>query len=63
MLKKAVQFMKDARDELWQVEWPSRREAIYLVLIVLGFSFLLSFYLGAFDLLFSYLLRTFVLGA
>ena len=61
MLKKVSQFVIEAKNELAQVEWPARKEAIYLTLIVLGFSAILALYLGVFDILFAYLLRVFIL--
>lgn len=60
MLERTKQFLGQSRDELRKVEWPSQKEAVRLTLIVLAFSLFLAVYLGAFDLLFSFVLKTFV---
>ncbi len=54
-------FFNESRQELRHVNWPTRQEATRLTMLVVGFALVLALYLGLFDSLFSYLLRTFVL--
>ncbi|MDO8516126.1 MAG: preprotein translocase subunit SecE [bacterium] len=58
---KIVLFISEARQELRHVNWPTRKEATKLTIVVIGLSLALSLFLGAFDYLFSYLLKAFVI--
>ncbi len=60
MVTKIKKFILEARQELRQVQWPSREEAIYLTSVVVGISLMFAVFLGAFDYLFSYLLKVFI---
>lgn len=55
-------FFGEARTELRHVNWPTRQEAIRLTLIVIGISLGLAIFLGAFDYLFSFLIKNFILA-
>lgn len=61
MLAKIRNFFAESHKELKQVQWPTRREAVYLTLVVIVISLLLAVFLGGLDYLFSYILRIFVL--
>ena len=54
-------FLEESRAEFRHVNWPTRAEALRLTGVVVSLSLALSLFLGAFDYLFSYLVRTFVL--
>ena len=43
------------------MNWPTRQEATRLTTIVIGLSVGLALFLGAFDYLFSFLIKTIVL--
>lgn len=58
---KLKNFFLEAKQELEQVEWPTRKEAIYLTGVVVFISLLTAAFLGAFDYLFSYLLQVFII--
>jgi len=59
--KKGIEFLKEVRLELKRVTWPTRKEAIRLTLIVIGFGLVVAAFLGGLDFLFSYLLNRFVI--
>ncbi len=54
-------FFVESRQELRHVNWPTRQEAIRLTMIVIGIAVGFAVFLGAFDYLFSYLIRTFII--
>ncbi|MFA6354664.1 MAG: preprotein translocase subunit SecE [Candidatus Paceibacterota bacterium] len=60
MFKKIKQFFEDARQEFKSVNWPTRAEAIRLTFVVIGISIGMAIFLGVFDTLFSYIIKSFV---
>lgn len=60
MFDRIKHFFAEARAELRHVNWPTRQEAIRLTGIVIGISLGLALFLGAFDYLFTYILKSFV---
>ena len=46
---KIVQFFREVRVELGKVVWPSRREALKITGIVVGFCLFVALYLGLVD--------------
>jgi preprotein translocase subunit SecE len=60
LLLKLKTFFIESRQELKQVQWPTRRDAVRLTAIVIAMSLALAVFLGAFDYFFSYILRLFV---
>jgi preprotein translocase subunit SecE len=63
MFGKIKNFFIESRHELMQVQWPTRREAIYLTTMVIVISIVLAAFLGGLDYLLSYLLKVFVINA
>lgn len=53
-------YIKETRSELRHVNWLSRRETIGYTILVVLISMIVALFLGAFDILFSYLLELFV---
>ncbi len=51
---KIIKFFHQTKEELSRVSWPNRDTVIKHTLLVIGVSFVLSIYLGAADLLFTY---------
>ncbi len=49
MANKVVQYIKESRDELKKVVWPSRKETVKYTLLVIGISFAMAVFLGALD--------------
>lgn len=54
---KIVDYVKETRAELKHVSWPSRRQATIFTIVVIVISLLTALYLGAFDYLFSQLVK------
>jgi preprotein translocase subunit SecE len=50
----------ESRQEFKRVNWPTRQETIRLTLIVIGISLLFAAFLGILDMVFTYLLETFL---
>jgi preprotein translocase subunit SecE len=63
MFAKILNFFTESRHELKQVQWPTRREAVYLTSMVIVISIVLAAFLGGLDYFFAYLLRVFVINA
>ncbi len=53
-------FFSEAQTELRHVNWPTRKEAIRLTLVVIGISVGMAVFLGGFDYLFSFLIKNFI---
>lgn len=60
MFGKAKNFLVESRHELGQVQWPTRRETIFLTGVVILISLILAAFLGGLDYILSYLLKVFV---
>ncbi|KKW21662.1 MAG: preprotein translocase subunit SecE [Candidatus Taylorbacteria bacterium RIFCSPHIGHO2_02_49_25] len=54
---KIVDYLKETRAELKHVAWPSRKQAIAYTIVVIAISLLTAAYLGAFDYVFTSLLK------
>ncbi|MDR3582678.1 MAG: preprotein translocase subunit SecE [Candidatus Pacebacteria bacterium] len=61
MFGRIKKFFLEARQELRHVNWPTRQEAARLTAIVIGIALVLALFLGAFDSLFSFLMKNFIL--
>ncbi|MBI3794896.1 MAG: preprotein translocase subunit SecE [Nitrospinae bacterium] len=48
-VEQAVLFVKEARNELKKVTWPSRKETTGITWVVIATSFVMSIYLGVVD--------------
>jgi preprotein translocase subunit SecE len=49
-MKRLIQYLKDSRQELRHVTWPTREQALKLSAFVIVFSLIMAAYLGALDL-------------
>jgi len=49
MFAKIIQYIKDSRDELKKVVWPTRKQLINHTLIVIGVSLVVAAFLGIID--------------
>lgn len=56
-MSKLVTFIKEAREELGKVVWPTRKELIRHTTIVIVISLGVAAFLGLLDLLFNSILR------
>lgn len=48
-MSKIKSFLKEAKTEFSHINWPSRAEAIKMMLIVISISLVMAVYLGALD--------------
>jgi preprotein translocase subunit SecE len=60
VLAKTKNFFEEVRQELEKVTWPLRKETVGTTWVVVFIVVLISFYLGACDLLLAKLLRLFL---
>lgn len=61
MANKITTFLKEVRQELKKVSWPSRQETIKYTLIVVGVSAAVAIFLGGLDFLFVWALNKFII--
>lgn len=61
MFAKLRNFLLESRQELRQVQWPTRKEAIYLTIVVIVASLVVAAFLGGLDFVFTYLLKLFII--
>jgi len=54
-------FFQETRQELRHINWPTRQEAVRLTTFVVILSIALALFLGAFDYLFTFMLKKFIL--
>jgi len=60
-MSKLVAFLRDVRVELAKVSWPTRRETVRATFIVVGMSIAVAVFLGAWDMLFQWILQIFII--
>jgi preprotein translocase subunit SecE len=48
-MSKIIQFLKEVKNEMSKVVWPSRRETVKMTVIVVVFSVVVALFLGAVD--------------
>lgn len=63
MFARLKSFFEETRQELRHVNWPTRQEAARLTAFVVILSLVLAVFLGAFDYLFTFILKKFILKA
>ena len=61
MFNKFINYIKETKIELKNVEWPTRHKTLNYTLLVIAISLATSAFLGSFDMLFAYLLGKFIL--
>lgn len=57
MLKKITNYLKESREELRKVVWPSKRETRNHTFLVIGISLGVAIFLGAIDFFFNFILE------
>lgn len=61
MGEKIIVYIKESRDEMKKVNWPTRHQTMVFTGVVIAVSLGVAVFLGGLDLLFQSLLRIFVL--
>lgn len=56
-MAKLIEYIKETRAELKHVSWPTRKQAIVFTVVVIVISLITAAYLGAFDYIFTTLLK------
>lgn len=56
-----VTYLKETREELRHVSWPTRRQIINYTTLVVLISVITAFMLGFFDTFFTYLLEEYII--
>ena len=56
MINRFINYIKETRQELKKVNWPTRQHAIQSTLLVIAISLGVAFFLGAFDYIYKILL-------
>jgi preprotein translocase subunit SecE len=57
MFEKINQYLKESKEELKKVSWPSKKETINLTLLVISISLGVAFFLGFVDWLLTLILN------
>lgn len=56
MANKIISYIRESRDELKKVVWPSKKETTKYTLLVIGISLGVAIFLGVLDMGLSYVL-------
>lgn len=56
-----INYIKDTKSELKHVSWPTNKQAVIFSLVVILISLFTAVFLGFFDVLFSLILKKFVI--
>jgi len=48
-----IEYIKETRNELTHVSWPTRKQTVFLTLVVILASVAVAAYLGVFDFIFT----------
>ncbi|HEY4496961.1 MAG TPA: preprotein translocase subunit SecE [Candidatus Paceibacterota bacterium] len=57
MITKLKLFLQESRQEFKRINWPTRKETMRMVFIVVTLSVMVSIFLGLWDYIFIYLLE------
>ncbi|OGF61568.1 preprotein translocase subunit SecE [Candidatus Giovannonibacteria bacterium RIFCSPHIGHO2_01_FULL_45_33] len=60
MYQKLVNYLKETRVEMRKVNWPTKNETVRFTIVVIAVSLGVSFILGAFDYVFTSILKLFI---
>lgn len=55
-----IKYLKDTKDEIAHVSWPTQKQAVTYTVLVIGISVVLALLLALFDFVFSYALDWFI---
>lgn len=57
IIERIGRYFREVRTELSRVEWPSRAELVAMTIVVVVVLLILALYLGAWDLLFTWVFQ------
>lgn len=55
-----IDYLKDTKEEIGHVSWPTQKQATVYTALVIGISVVVAIFLAAFDFIFSYALNWFI---
>lgn len=61
MANRAISYLKETRAEMKHVRWLSKKQTVNFTAIVIAISLAVAAFLGLFDFLFGYIIKTFVI--
>lgn len=56
-----INYLRETKGEWNHISWPSRRQAVVFTVLVILLSVATAFYLGAFDALFTFLMKKLII--
>lgn len=59
-MSRFIDYLKDTKDEVGHVSWPTQKQALTYTALVIGISVVLALFLSLFDFIFSYALDWFI---
>lgn len=59
-MNKFINYLKESKEELKKVSWPTRQTTINHTLVVIGVSLAVAIFLGGIDFLLSLALQAFI---
>jgi preprotein translocase subunit SecE len=59
-MSKLGEYLKETKAELKHVNWPSKNQSVLFTVIVVVFSLVVAFFLGAFDFIFTMGVKLFI---
>ncbi len=59
-MNKFINYLKESKEELKKVSWPTRQTTINHTLVVIGVSLAVAIFLGGIDFLLSLALQVFI---
>ncbi|KKP88913.1 MAG: Preprotein translocase, SecE subunit [Parcubacteria group bacterium GW2011_GWA2_36_10] len=59
-MNKLINYLKESKEELKKVSWPTRQTTINHTLVVIGVSVAVAIFLGGIDFLLSLALQSFI---
>jgi preprotein translocase subunit SecE len=60
-MNKIMQFFREAKAELFRVNWPTKKQVTNYTMLVVGVSVVVALFLGGLDYGFGYILRTYII--
>jgi len=61
-MAKITQFLREVRNELSKVSWPTKKQIIQYTIVVVTISLVTAIFLGLLDFVFEWLLNKFIIS-
>ena len=60
-MNKIITFLQEAKEELFKVNWPTRKQTVKYTALVVAVSLAVAGFLGGLDLIFGDVLKKFII--